>query len=543
MATFWQDVRYAARTLMNMRGAAALAVLILAIGIGATTTMFSVVYAALLRPLPFDEPDRIVMLHLTRTSARAREDRLRFSHPELAALEAQATSFEVAASFSRTSLAIELPEPEQIDGEVVSAHYFDLLRVAPLTGRHFTEEEDSQPGAHPLVIVSARMWRGRMASDPNVLSRTLPVNGVPLSIIGVMPDGFNGLSGRADLWIPTAMAPRLTYADYLTTPQHFLPAVARLKAGVSLEAANAELAAIGPRAVAVDTTETDPTAVWGARAIPVGEARVDPAVRRSALLLFAGIGCVLLIACANVASLMMARLRQRRREVALRSALGAGTWRMVRQLLTESLVLAAAGGLLGHADRRLGRAARCRHRAQRVALVGHRLRADSGICRAGGGWRRAAVCAHRHAPDERDLRRGAGRRRRADGSAERAERRSADDGERAVECAGRDCGRGNRDRRAARDRREPVRHELRADAAVAGRLRDGQRPDVPHRPAGVALPGRRGPSDRRAAAHEHPARAGRGARRGQPVHAVQQRLRAHDAALSRAKRPTPGPRR
>ncbi len=347
MATFWQDVRYAARTLMNMRGVAALAVLILAIGIGATTTMFSVVYAALLRPLPFDEPDRIVMLYLTRTSARAREDRLRFSHSELAALKAQATSFEVAASFSRTSLAIELPEPEQIDGEVVSAHYFDLLRVAPLTGRQFTEEEDSQPGAHPLVIVSARMWRGRMASDPNVLGRALPVNGVPLSIIGVMPDGFNGLSGRADLWIPTAMAPRLTYADYLTTPQHFLPAVARLKAGVSLEAANAELAAIGPRAVAVDTTETDPTAVWGARAISVGEARVDPAVRRSALLLFAGIGCVLLIACANVASLMMARLRQRRREVALRSALGAGTWRVVRQLLTESLVLAAAGGLLG----------------------------------------------------------------------------------------------------------------------------------------------------------------------------------------------------
>ena len=229
MATFWQDVRYAGRTLRNMRGAAALAVLILAIGIGATTTMFSIVYAALLRPLPFAEPDRIVMLYLTRASARTREDRLRFSHPELTALKAQATSFETAASFSRTSLAIELPEPEQIDGEVISARYFDLLRVAPMTGRTFTDEEDSQPGAHPFVIISARMWRGRMASDPNVLSRTLPINGVPLSIIGVMPDGFNGLSGRADLWIPTAMAPRLTYADYLTTPQHFLPAVARLR--------------------------------------------------------------------------------------------------------------------------------------------------------------------------------------------------------------------------------------------------------------------------------------------------------------------------
>jgi predicted permease len=330
-----------------MRGGAALAVLILAIGIGATTTMFSVVYAALLRPLPFAEPDRIVMLYMTRTSAQSGQDRVRFSHPELAVVRAQATSFERVASFSRTSLAIQLPEPEQIDGEVISPEYFDLLRVAPITGRGFTPDEDSQPGAHPLVVISARMWRGRMAADPKVLGRTLPVNGVPLTIIGVMPDGFNGLSGRADLWIATEMAAQLTYAEYRTTPQHFIPAVARLKPGVALSQATAELAALAPRAVAVDTKETDPTVVWSGYAIPVGEARIDPSVRRSALLLFAGIGCVLLIACANVASLLMARLRQRRREVAVRSALGAGTWRVVRQLLTESVVLAAAGGLAG----------------------------------------------------------------------------------------------------------------------------------------------------------------------------------------------------
>jgi predicted permease len=347
MATFWQDLRYAVRTLMSMRGGAALAVLILAIGIGATTTMFSVVYAALLRPLPFADPDRIVMLNMTRTSAQSRQDRVRFSHPELAAVRAQATSFELVASFSRTSLAIQLPEPEQIDGEVISPEYFDLLRVAPMTGRGFSAEEDTQPGAHPLVVISARMWRGRMGGDPNVLGRTLPVNGVPLAIIGVMPDGFNGLSGRADLWIPTAMAAQLTYAEYRTTPQHFIPAVARLKPGVSVPEASAELAAIASRAVAVDTKETDPTVVWSGSTMPIGDARIDPAVRRSALLLFAGIGCVLLIACANVASLMMARLRQRRREVAVRSALGAGTWRIVRQLLMESLVLATAGGAAG----------------------------------------------------------------------------------------------------------------------------------------------------------------------------------------------------
>ncbi len=347
MATLWQDLRYAARTLAAMRGAAALAAVILALGIGATTTMFSVVYAALLRPLPFAEPDRIVMLYMTRTSAQSRQDRIRFSHPELAAVRTQARSFELVASFSRTSLAIQLPDPEQIDGEVISPEYFDLLRVAPTMGRGFAPDEDTQPGAHPLVVISGRMWRGRMAADPNVVGRTLPVNGVPLTIIGVMPEGFNGLSGRADLWIPTAMAAQLTYAEYRTTPQHFIPAVARLKPGVALPSASAELSAIAPRAVAVDTKETDPTVVWSGQVMPVGEARIDPAVRRSAWLLFAGIGCVLLIACANVASLMMARLRQRRREVAVRTALGADAWRIVRQLLTESLALAIAGGVAG----------------------------------------------------------------------------------------------------------------------------------------------------------------------------------------------------
>ena len=347
MAALLQDVLYAVRTLRSMRGAALLAVLTLAFGIGSTTTMFSVVYAALLRPVSFEEPGRIVMLYLTRASAGGSDDRVRFSNREIRALMAQATSFEAVATMSRTSLSVEAPDPQQIDGEIVSTAYFDLLRVGVTAGRLFQPDEDTDPGAHPVLLVSARFWRAHLGADGAAVGRTLAVNGVPLTIIGIMPEGFAGLSGRADIWLPTAMAPKLTYADYLTTPQHFIGAVGRLKPGVTEAAASAEMALIGPRVAALDATGSDVTAVWGGRVLAVDDARVDPAGRRSALLLLAAIACVLLIACANVASLLMARMRDRRRELAVRGALGAGLGRVVRQLVTESVVLATAGGLLG----------------------------------------------------------------------------------------------------------------------------------------------------------------------------------------------------
>jgi predicted permease len=347
MAAFSQDLRYAMRTLRSMRGAAALAVLTLALGIGSTTTMFSVVYAALLRPVPFPEPGRIVMLYLTRATATTRDDRVRFSNREVRELMVRATSFESVSTMTRTSLSVEAPEPQQIDGEVVSTAYFDLLRVRAMAGRLFQPEEDTNPGAYPVLLVSARFWRTRLSAEPAAIGRTLAVNGVPLTIIGILPDGFAGLSGRADIWLPAAMAPKLTYADYLTTPQHFIGAVARLKPGVSQAEANAEMAVLSPPIAAMDATGSDVSATWSGRILPVDDARIDPAGRRSALLLLAAIACVLLIACANVASLLMARMRHRRREIAVRSALGAGTWRVMRQLVTESVVLACAGGVLG----------------------------------------------------------------------------------------------------------------------------------------------------------------------------------------------------
>jgi predicted permease len=330
-----------------MRGAALLAILTLALGIGATTTMFSVVYATLLRPVPFAEPGRLVMLYLTRATATSRDDRVRFSHPQIRALMAQAASFEAVSTLTRTSLSIGASSPQQIDGEIVSGAYFDVLRVRAIAGRVFRTEEDQAPGASPVVVVSARLWRAQLGSDPAVVGQTLAVNGVPLTIVGVPPDGFAGLSGRADAWLLTAMAPKLTYADYLTTPQHFIAAVARLKPSVSPAAADAEMAVIGPRVAAIDAIGSDARATWSGRVLPVDEARIDPASRRSALLLLAAIASVFLIACANVASLLLARMIRRRREIAVRSALGASAWRVARQLATESVMLACAGGLLG----------------------------------------------------------------------------------------------------------------------------------------------------------------------------------------------------
>lgn len=167
-------------------------------------------------------------------------------------------------------------------------------------------------------MISARLWRRHVGE----VGGTLTVNGAALTIIGILPDGFTGLSGKADVWIPPAMAARLYYAEYLTTPQHFISVVARLKDGVSLRQANAELAEIGP-ALARDGSALD--AVWSAAAVPLQEARVDPILRQSALALLVAAACVLVIACVSVAALLLARARVRRREIAVRLARAAGT--------------------------------------------------------------------------------------------------------------------------------------------------------------------------------------------------------------------------
>jgi hypothetical protein len=229
--TLAHDLRHAVLSLARMRGAGILATLTLAIGIGGATTMFSVVYAALLRPPPFVDPDRLVILFNTRFTQK-RLQRLRWSYPTAVDLRNTATSFEAMATVTSTSISVsEHGDPEQIEGEVVMPEYFGIMRVTPILGRTFLPGENAEnaPGSDRTVaILSESTWRQRYAADPGFLGTTIRINDVPLTIVGVLPAPFAGLSGKASVWIPPSMAARLTYSEYMATPQHFITAVARL---------------------------------------------------------------------------------------------------------------------------------------------------------------------------------------------------------------------------------------------------------------------------------------------------------------------------
>ncbi len=343
-----QDLRFALRALARSRLFAAIAVGTLTLAIGATTAVYSVVYGALFRPPPFAQADRLMLPYITRTVDGGRAQRQRWSFPRYQMLRREQRVFSDIGSFGPASTNLtDGPEPERLAGEKVSAGYFPTLRARALIGRTFLPEEDSIPGAHPAVVLGYELWQRRFAGDRAAVGRTITLEGVPLTIVGVMPEGFKGLTGKAEIWTPVAMAPTLSYREYLTTNQNFMSVIARLREGVTPKGAQVELAVLGARIQAELPSATDVPATFAATAVPLDEARIDPVNRRAVLVLFGGAIFLLLVAAANLASLQLGRAVARRREIAVRLALGVGRPRLVRQLLTESVVLAGAGGVGG----------------------------------------------------------------------------------------------------------------------------------------------------------------------------------------------------
>jgi predicted permease len=346
----FHDIRYSLRSLRNNPGFTAVAVISLALGIGATTAVFSFLNGLVLKQLPVGDPDRLALVarHVDRFGATQGT----FSYPFYRDLFRQSHSFSgvLARAVLPMSLAFD-GLPLRVDGEFVSGSYFRVLGVRPALGRLLTEEDDGAEGAHPVCVISHRLWKERFLSDPAIVSRRITLNGLPFEIVGVAEAGFDGsaLQARADLQVPMAQTAQLWGERRDYTGWSWLQIMARLRPGVPLGRAQAEVQTIGTRLEAAGLTSKweggrNPWLLLpGAQGFDAQRARLE----KPAFILLAAVALLLLIACMNLAGLLLARGLRRRHEIILRLSLGASRARVVRQFLTESLMLSLAGGACG----------------------------------------------------------------------------------------------------------------------------------------------------------------------------------------------------
>jgi putative ABC transport system permease protein len=316
------------------------------LGIGANTAIFTVIDAALLRPLPYAEPERLV--HLWETRRGDHGDRTEASYPDFVDWRSQSRAFTAIEGYDETNLTVaaDVGEPLMLDGVRVTPGFFAMLGVRPILGRAFVPE-DATPDGAPVVVLSHAYWRQRLGGDPRVVGRSLTLDRRRYSIVGVLPATFHFAPvDDAEFWLPLESASPRVGQRY----NHWLNVVARLAPNVTPDGARSDLSAV-MRRLAAQYPETN--AGRDAAVIPLRDEIIGP-VRTTLLVLFGAVGCVLLVACVNVAGLMLVRSAARGREIAVRSALGADRGRIVRQLLAESALLAVAGGLLGAATAQLG---------------------------------------------------------------------------------------------------------------------------------------------------------------------------------------------
>ncbi len=366
MQNLWQDIRYGTRMLLKNYGFTSIAVLTLALGIGANTAIFSLTDQILLRLLPVDRPEELVVLRAPgpkrgRVSSDG-DDAASFSYPMYKDLRDRSDAF--AGLIARYAISLSVAgagQTERADGELVSGNYFEVLGVRPALGRVFNQEDDRVPGASPVIVLSHAYWSRRFGADPGILNKTLTVNGTLMTVIGVSRAGFQGVQvgQRPDVFVPMMMKAQMTpnWKGLDDRKDYWLAIIGRLKPGTSIAQTQE---AVRPSYRSILEEEVSLMPGWSAETRQrfldkrilleeggKGRQVLQRDTKKPLLILVGMVGLVLLIACANVANLLLARGAARQREIALRMALGAGRWRLIRQFLVESLLLSFLGGAFG----------------------------------------------------------------------------------------------------------------------------------------------------------------------------------------------------